>query len=62
MKPASTITAILLLVIAVAHALRLVYGWQVIVADAVVPMWASAVGLLVAAVLAFLVWRESRRP
>jgi hypothetical protein len=61
MKPASTLTAIILFVLSVAHALRLVYGWQVTVADEVVPMWVSGVGLVVAGTLAVLVWRESRK-
>jgi hypothetical protein len=60
MKPASTIAAVLLFVIAILHALRLVYGWQITVAGDVVPMWVSGVGLLVAGVLAVLLWRESR--
>jgi hypothetical protein len=62
MKPATAFTALLLLVIAVAHALRLTYGWQVSVADRLVPMWVSGVGLVVAAALAVLLWREARRP
>ena len=60
MKPASTVAAVLLFVVAIVHALRLVYGWQVTVAGEVVPLWASGVGLLVAGVLALLLWRESR--
>ena len=62
MKPASTLAALVLFVVAVAHALRLVYGWPVTIADKSVPMWASGVGLLVAGALAVLVWRESRKP
>jgi hypothetical protein len=61
MKPASTIAAVLLFGFAVVHALRLVYGWQVTVAGAVVPMWVSGLGLLVAGALSVLLWRESRR-
>ena len=62
MKPATVFAAVLLLVVAVAHALRLTYGWQVMVAERLVPMWASVVGLIVAATLAVLLWREARRP
>lgn len=61
MKPASTLAAVILFIVAVAHALRLVYGWPVTVADEVVPMWASGVGLVVAGTLAVLLWRESRK-
>jgi hypothetical protein len=62
MKPASTIAAVLLFVVAVVHVLRLVYGWQITVAGDVVPMWVSVVGLVVAGALSVLLWRESRRP
>ncbi|HSD75344.1 MAG TPA: hypothetical protein VLB75_11280 [Steroidobacteraceae bacterium] len=62
MKPATTVAAVLLLLIAVAHVLRLIYGWQLTVADRLVPMWVSGVGLVIAASLAVLLWREARRP
>jgi hypothetical protein len=62
MKPATSVAAILLFAVAVAHALRLAYGWPVTVADRLVPMWVSGLGLVVAAGLAVLLWRESRKP
>ena len=62
MKPASTLAALILFVVAVAHALRLLYGWPVTIADGSVPMWVSGVGLVIAGALAVLVWRESRKP
>lgn len=62
MKPAATTVAIILMAVAVAHVLRLVNGWQVTVADALVPMWVSGAGALVAGTLAVLLWRESRKP
>ena len=62
MKPATTVAAVLLMLIAVAHVLRLIYGWQLTVADRLVPMWVSGVGLVIAASLAVLLWREARRP
>ena len=60
MKPFSTIAAILFAIIALAHLLRLVRGFDVVVAGWAVPQWASMVGLAVAALLAIMVWRESR--
>lgn len=62
MKPFTSIAAILLLAVCVVQVLRLVYGWQVTVADQVIPMWASVVAAVVAGVLALLVWRENHRP
>ena len=61
MKPVTTTVAIILLAVTVAHVLRLVYGWQVTVAEELVPMWVSGVGALVTGTLAFLLWRESRK-
>jgi len=44
----------------VVHLFRILMGWEVIIQGAVVPMWASYLGLLIAGGLAFLLWRESR--
>jgi len=41
------------LIVAVAHALRLIFKWQVIVAGWHVPMWVSAVAVVIAAYLAY---------
>jgi len=61
MKPFTSAAAIVLLAVAVAHALRVFYGWQVTAADRVIPMWVSGVAAVVAGVLAVLVWRENRK-
>ena len=61
MKPVSLIVSVLLLLIAVIHIVRIVFHVEVIVAGAVVPMWMSLVGCIVTAVLAVLLWRESRK-
>jgi len=37
--------------IALLHALRLIYGWNVIIGEWTVPVWVSAVGFLIAAYL-----------
>jgi hypothetical protein len=59
MKPASLIVAVLLGIIALAHGLRLVFHTEVIVGGTVIPMWVSAVGCVVPAVLSVLVFREA---
>jgi len=61
MKPFTSAAAIVLLAVAVAHALRVFYGWQVTAADRVIPMWVSGVAAVVSGVLAVLVWRENRK-
>ena len=61
MKPFSTITAALLILIALLHVLRIWQGWIVTVDGIAVPLWASAVGFVVASVLAIGLWRETRK-
>ena len=61
MKPFSHIAGFLLGVIALVQVLRVVQGWSVVINGFAVPLWASAVVALVAAVLAVMVWREARR-
>jgi len=49
------------LIVALAHALRLVFKWEVIVAGWLVPMWVSAVALVIAAYLAYVGLRKESR-
>ncbi len=49
----SLLASTIFLIVAVAHALRLVFKWQVIVAGWQVPMWLSAVAFVVAVYLAY---------
>jgi hypothetical protein len=60
MKPFTMIAVALFALIAVAHLFRLFAGWEVVVAGYVIPVWVSQVGLVVAAGLAVMVWREAR--
>ncbi|HEX6376360.1 MAG TPA: hypothetical protein VFZ91_11645 [Allosphingosinicella sp.] len=62
MKPFTTIAAIMLAILALAHLYRLIVGLAVVVNGTNVPQWISAVAAVVAGVLALMVWRESRRP
>jgi hypothetical protein len=57
----SLITAILFLLIAFLHALRLLRGWQVTIGDIVVPVWVSWIGLAIAGYLAYEGFKLSRR-
>jgi len=58
MKPFTTVAVIVFALVAVAHLLRLFYGWEVVVAGVVIPMWVSWLGLVVAGGLAVMIWRE----
>ena len=58
-KPFTTVTVVVLAVVAIAHALRLIFGLSVTLGGAEVPMWVSAVALVVSAALAIGTWREN---
>ena len=60
-RPFTLLAAILLLVIAIAHLLRIVDGWQVTVADSIVPLWVSWIALVVSGGLSVMLFREARR-
>lgn len=49
----NTLAGAIFLIVAIAHALRLAFKLQVIVANWQVPMWISAVACVVAAYLAY---------
>ena len=58
-RPFTTATILLLGLIALLHLVRLLMGWEVTLNGAVIPMWVSAIGAIVAAVLAVMIKRES---
>jgi hypothetical protein len=60
MKPFTTIAVALFALIALAHLIRLFTGWEIVVVGYVIPVWFSLIGLIVAAGLAAMVWREAR--
>lgn len=59
MKPFTLATLVILTLLALAHALRLLLGVSIAVDGVDIPMWASVVGLVIAAGLAFGLWREA---
>ena len=59
-KPFTTIAIGVFSLVAILHALRLMYGWTVSVNGLDIPMWASVLGLGVAVLLAVMIARESR--
>jgi hypothetical protein len=60
MKTGSLLAIIVFLLVALAHLARLVYGAEVIVAGTVIPQWVSVIGLIIPALIAFLLWKESK--
>ena len=61
MKPVTVAATILLAVVSLAHLMRILFGVQVTVADAYVPMWVSGMAFVVAGFLAVMLWRGARR-
>jgi hypothetical protein len=60
MKPFTTISGLIFLVVAVAHAWRLYTGWAVVAGPYTIPMWVSYVAVIVPLVLAAMLFREAR--
>ena len=61
MKPFTAITIVFLSLLALLQAIRFLQGWTVVVNGITVPLWASAIAAVIAAGLALMLWRESRR-
>jgi hypothetical protein len=61
MKPVTTIVVIILIVISMAHLLRLVFQVEIIAAGFHIPVWLSIFGFIVPLVLALLLWRENTK-
>ena len=61
MKPFTTLATLFLALIALIHLYRLVFPFMVDIAGHPLPTWASAIGMIVAGGLAFMMWRENRR-
>jgi NAD/NADP transhydrogenase beta subunit len=59
MKPITVATMTILVAIALAHAMRLVWQVVVTIGGAAVPMWVSLVGVIVSPALAIGLWREN---
>jgi len=61
MKPFTTVAVIVFILVAVLQLLRVALGWEITVNGAHVPLWASVIAGLVATVLAFSLWRETKQ-
>ena len=60
MKPFTSLAILFFALVALVHLYRLVRPFAVTVAGMAVPQWVSLVGAIVPALLALMVWRESR--
>jgi hypothetical protein len=61
MKPFTLLGAVIFALVSLAHLLRLVFGWSILINGMSIPAWMSIVGCIVPALLALMLWREGRR-
>ncbi len=60
-KAATFLAVVLLFLISIAQLLRVVLNVKIVANGVMIPVWPSIIACIVAAILAILVWRESRR-
>ena len=61
MKPFTLIAIVVFALVALLQLLRFVMGWEVTVNGVAIPIWASGIAFLIAATLAFMLWRERQQ-
>jgi hypothetical protein len=60
-KAYNTLTAVLFLIIAVLHLLRIIFGWPAQIGELDIPLWASWLALVVSGALAYFGFRQNIR-
>ena len=60
MKPFTTLAIGVFSLVALLQLLRVLLQWEVTVNGIFIPLWASVIACLLAAALAFALWREAR--
>ncbi len=60
-KPFTMIGSFIFLLVGILHALRIVFGAQIVIGGEVIPFWASYIGAVVGILLALMLWRENIR-
>jgi hypothetical protein len=61
MKPFTALAAGVFALIAFMHVLRLLFAWEVTLNGNTIPMWVSVAGMVLAGLLALMLWRENRQ-
>ena len=61
MKPFTTLASGVFALVALFQLLRFVRAWPISINGIAIPVWASAIAGVVAAVLSVMVWRERRQ-
>ncbi len=58
-KPFTYLATVFLAIITILHLVRIVAGWEVVIADWHVPRWVNALLAVVTGTLSFMLWKES---
>ena len=61
MKPFTRIAVLVFALVAILQLLRFALNWVVTINGVTIPVWASGIAFLIAAILAFMVWREHKQ-
>lgn len=61
-RPITTIAALIFFGVALVHVYRLFVQFQIVIGSHTIPMWWSYFGVVIPALLAILLLRESRAP
>jgi protein-S-isoprenylcysteine O-methyltransferase Ste14 len=61
MKPSVIVVTIFLLLVSIAHLLRLILQWKATVNTVEIPLWMSAAACIVTAALAIWLWQENKK-
>jgi ABC-type proline/glycine betaine transport system permease subunit len=61
MKPFTTIAIVVFAFVSLLQLIRFVEAWPLSINGIAIPVWASAIACVLAAVLSIMVWRENRR-
>jgi hypothetical protein len=61
-RPITTIAALIFFGVALLHVYRLFVHFQIVIGSHTIPMWWSYFGVVIPALLAILLLRESRAP
>jgi hypothetical protein len=60
LKPFTSVAVVVFSLVALLQLLRVALGWEITVNGIFIPLWASVIACVVAATLAFMLWRETR--
>lgn len=61
MKPSVIVVTIFLVLVSIAHLLRLIFQAKVMLNSAQIPMWMSVIACIVTAALAIWLWQENKK-